>query len=375
MSKSKRLREGFTTGTAATAAAKAALLLLLKGESPSKVNVELPNAEHMSIEVLEYEPIDSEQAAAVVQKDAGDDPDATHKAHIRCQVRLSPSEPRGQITLKGGQGVGLITRPGLPVPVGEPAINPAPRKQISKCLAEVLLEENYPGGVQVTVECSGGEKIAQKTLNPRLGITGGISILGTRGTVKPFSLEAYKATITSGLDVARANAETTIALTTGGRSERFLKEMRPEIPWVSFIQVADFFAFSMQEAIAHGFRDIIWSCFFGKLLKMALGHAYTHAKKAAIDFDKVAGWCTACGLPDSLTDEVREANTGRHVLQIIQQSTLAPAIIEDIVRRSMQQARYFCGPEAELTYYVFDFEGNLLSTKTSRAELAGNNNQ
>lgn len=364
--KTKRLREGFTTGTAATAAAKAALVLLLRQERPLEISVELPNAEHRKIKIHEYQFLAADQAAAVVQKDAGDDPDATHRALIRCLVSLDPGAPKGQISLTGGPGVGLVTRPGLPVPVGEAAINPAPRKQICKALAQVLLKDNYEGGIEVSVQCVQGEQIARKTLNSRLGITGGISILGTRGTVKPFSLEAYKATITSGLDVARANGQTSIALTTGGRSERFLKELRPELPWVSFIQVADFFAFSMQEALKHGFRDIIWSCFFGKLLKMALGHAYTHAKKAAIDFEKVAKWCISSGLEPSLAAEVQKANTGRHVLQIIERSPVAETIIRDITRQSLDQARYFSGPQPDLTYYVFDFDAQLLYTLTSR---------
>ena len=158
--------------------------------------------------------------------------------------------------IEGGTGVGKVTRPGLPVPVGESAINPVPRRQIKEALLECLEEAGVRSAVSVTVEVANGEKIAKKTLNPRLGIIGGVSILGTRGTVKPFSNKAYKDTITMSMDVAKAEGLNAIVLSTGGRSERFLKELLPDFPETAFIQVADFFSFSFKEAAKRGFYAI-----------------------------------------------------------------------------------------------------------------------
>ena len=178
-------------------------------------------------------------------KDAGDDPDATHRAMILCTVHIFSKTPEDDVIIHGGRGVGRVTRPGLPVPVGESAINPVPRRQIRESVLEAMEETGLKGTVFVVIEVMNGERIAKKTLNPRLGIVGGISILGTRGTVKPFSNKAYRETITMSMDVARAAGLSCIALSTGGKSERYLEERRSDIPETAFIRVADFFAFSL----------------------------------------------------------------------------------------------------------------------------------
>jgi cobalt-precorrin-5B (C1)-methyltransferase len=237
------LRHGFTTGTAAAAAAKAAALHLREGRAPDAVDVPLPMGGRMTVAVLETRPEKDGVLAAVV-KDGGDDPDATHGAVIRAFVR--PVGGPG-IVLHGGQGVGLVTRPGLPVAVGEAAINPAPREQIRQAVAEAGLH-----GADVEIRVDRGEEIARKTFNPRLGIVGGISILGTRGTVKPFSNAAYQATIRQCLDVMAACGVERPCLTTGGRSERFLRQARPDTPETACVQVADFFFYSMREAGRRG---------------------------------------------------------------------------------------------------------------------------
>jgi len=243
-----RLREGFTTGTAAAAAAKAALIMLIQGRSISSIDVPLPREGRLLVP-LAHVVTRGDRAEALVIKDGGDDPDVTHRARIRAIVHRVITAGQTRVVIRGGSGVGRVTKPGLPVPVGEAAINPAPRRQIEAAILEALEETGEHGEIVVTIEVDDGESIALKTLNPRLGILGGISILGTRGTVKPFSNKAYKDTITMSLDVARAQGLSRVALATGGKSERLLRDLRPELPDPSWIQVGDFFAFSLREAV------------------------------------------------------------------------------------------------------------------------------
>ena len=331
----KRLREGFTTGSAAAAGAKAALLFLSGRKKIKKVNIPLPVGGRLNIPVESIEP-NGGGARATIIKDAGDDPDVTHRAKIRATVNFVQAIAGEDIIIRGGKGVGKVTRPGLPVPVGEPAINPTPRRQIREAVREGLTEGGLTGTVSVIIDVVDGEKIAKKTLNPRLGIIGGISILGTRGTVKPFSNEAYRETITASMDVAKAGEMTTIALSTGGKSEGFLKKQHPELPEYAFIQVADFFAFSLQEAVRRGFKDILYSCFFGKIIKMAQGNAYTHARESTIDFDLLAQWCGECTMKEEDTLRIKEANTGREVREIIRRDIHGEIIFKGIVNRAAQ---------------------------------------
>ena len=358
----KRLREGFTTGSSAAAGAKAALLFLSGKKRFKKVNIPLPVGGRLSIPVAQIERI-GQGARVTIIKDAGDDPDVTHKAKIRATVKFVQGKVGEEIIIKGGEGVGKVTRPGLPIPVGEPAINPAPRRQIREAVREGLTESGFRGTVSVTIDVVNGEKIAKKTLNPRLGIVGGISILGTRGTVKPFSNKAYRETITASMDVAKAGGLNMIALSTGGKSESFLKKEYPELSEVAFIQVADFFSFSLQEAVRRGFQDILYTCFFGKIIKMAQGHPYTHAKDSRIDFDLLAQWCGSLGMDEEKTIIIKKANTGREARGVIRGDVNGEIIFNDIVKRAIHSARTFAGPSPNITYYLFDFNGEVLATK------------
>jgi len=361
----KRLREGFTTGSAAAAGGKAALLFLTGQGVRKKVEIPLPLGGRLTIPVERVEAV-GKGAKATVVKDGGDDPDATNKARIMSTVRLFPGGNHGDVIIDGGTGVGKVTRRGLPVPVGESAINPVPRLQIKEAVLEGLKETGIRAAVSVTIEVENGEKIAKKTLNPRLGIIGGISILGTRGTVKPFSNKAYKDTITMSMDVARAGGLNVIALTTGGRSERFLKEQRPDLPETAFIQVADFFSFSLKEAAKKGFTDILYSCFFGKLVKMAQGYPYTHARKSRIDFGKLSEWCFSMGMDEEKARSIANANTAREALSIIKEEVQRDKIIHYATEKAISSARGFAGPGPDITYYLFDFGGDLLVARHSR---------
>jgi cobalt-precorrin-5B (C1)-methyltransferase len=303
---------------------------------------------------------------AAVVKDGGDDPDVTHRAVIRALVRRAPG---GGIVLRGGPGVGRVTRPGLPVAVGEPAINPAPRAQIRQAVAEALRDGNAgpTAGLDVEIRVDRGEEIALKTFNPRLGIVGGISILGTRGTVKPFSNAAYQATIRQCLDVMEAGGVARPCLTTGGRSERFLRQARPDTPETACVQVADFFFYSMREVGRRGFASVQWGVFFGKLVKQAQGHRYTHARSADLDLATLAGWCAECGFPDSVCAGVAAANTAMQVLGMVAPMPQAPALFALLTGRAAAFAREFGGRGLDVDYLLFDFDGRVLHDTSEAA--------
>jgi cobalt-precorrin-5B (C1)-methyltransferase len=359
----KPLRYGFTTGSAAAAGAKAGIFFLAGRGFVSEMDIPLPMGDRLTIPIAEVVG-NGNNCAVTVIKDGGDDPDVTHKIRIKSIVCLLPEGDPHNVTILGGEGVGKVTRPGLPVPVGESAINPAPREQIKSAVFEALKETGLKGSVSITIEAENGRKIAQKTLNPRLGIIGGISILGTRGTVKPFSNKAYKDTITVSMDVAKITGTSTIALTTGGRSERFLKEKLPTLPEIVFVQVADFFSFSLKEAAEKEFTDILYTCFFGKLVKMAQGFPYTHARKCEIDFHLLAHWCLSLKMKETSTKHVARANTAREALGIILDDSHGEGIVNEILYRALISARGFAGPLPDITYYLFDFGGALLGSKT-----------
>lgn len=358
-----RLREGFTTGTAAAAAAKAALTLLLKGDRLKATDVPLPREGRLVIPIAEIRPLENRSAEAEVIKDGGDDPDVTHNAVIRAIVSLSRSYDPLRLFILGGRGVGRVTRPGLPVPVGEAAINPAPRRQIEAAIHEVLEETGAGGEIIVTLEVDDGERIALKTLNPRLGILGGISILGTRGTVKPFSNRAYKDTISMSLDAARAQGLSVVAFSTGGKSERLLRGIVPDLPDSACIQVGDFFAFSLGQASSRGFKTILYSCFFGKLIKMAQGRLYTHAHKSRIDFGVLSSWCALSGIEKSSVQSVGKANTSREALERIKSDKAAGILLDFVLSRATETARSVAGPGIELVFHLFDFDETLLAER------------
>ena len=267
---SKTLREGFTTGSAATGAAMGALALLLGKERKTHCEVPLPPQEEdatsprgfLTIPIEDVQHISSLCAKACVRKDGGDDPDATHNALIEATVMRT--KDAGRIDIEGGEGVGRVTLPGLPVAVGEWAINPGPRRQLALGLRLMAQQWTYAGGIKVSISVPRGEDIARHTFNPRLGIVGGISILGTQGTVKPSSNDAWKATIAQGVHVAHATGCRTLCLATGRRSERLLLACYPELSPQAGVQVADFAEFSLQEAAKYDFERIVWGCFFGR---------------------------------------------------------------------------------------------------------------
>jgi cobalt-precorrin-5B (C1)-methyltransferase len=342
------LRTGFTTGTAAAAATKAAAVLIIHNAALREVDVPLPRGGRLVIPVASVWKL-PDGAEAVVIKDGGDDPDATHGAHIHAQVRLDEG---GEVHIHGGPGVGQVTRPGLVLPVGEAAINPVPRQQITAALREVLPH----GGAHITISVEDGEAIAQKTLNPRLGIVGGISILGTRGTVRPFSHGAYRATIRTEMAVARAAGVREVLLTTGGRSETFFRHHHPE-PWTA-IQVADHVAFALRQAAHQGMVRVHWALFLGKLIKQAQGMPCTHARFGGLDMGKLQRLAQDVGIDLPL----HLAPTALAAGQMLSSHPKAQSLYIRLMQEAARHAWAFARVPFHLGYTLFNFQGDILAT-------------
>jgi cobalt-precorrin-5B (C1)-methyltransferase len=346
------LRSGFTTGTAATAAALAAARLLAGETRPEKVRVRLPDDGRLTVPVAAGRLLKAGEAEATVIKEAGDDPDVTNGAVIGVRLRRLGGEG---LTLSGGLGVGRVTKPGLVLPPGEWAINPVPRAMLKTNLA------TFPGGLDAEIFVENGVELAARTLNPRLGIVGGLSILGTTGLVKPFSHEAYLATIDSALSLARAAGLREVVLTTGRQSEKLARTGRPDLTEAAFVQIADFFGVSLKKAAAGGFTTISLAVFFGKAVKQAAGLANTHAHRRDQDPALLADWLTGLAPPNVLA-RAAQAVTAREALEILKGAGLARPAAEAVAARVLASARLWAGPGPRLRLTLFNYDGEPLAS-------------
>ncbi|WP_263768542.1 cobalt-precorrin-5B (C(1))-methyltransferase [Propionivibrio soli] len=351
-------RSGFTTGACAAAAARAATIGLVTGEVPASVVCRLPNGQEVAFAVTEPR-VDAETAHAVIIKDAGDDPDATNGAHLTADVRCLRGLT-GEIVLRGGSGVGVVTREGLGLEVGGPAINPVPCRNIAdnvRAVAGALLDRD---GLEVTISVPGGEEMAKKTLNARLGILGGISILGTTGIVRPYSTAAFRASVVQAVDVAASQGRQDIVFTTGGRSEKFAMRQLPELDEVCFVQMGDFVKVAFQTAIKRRLARIYVGAMAGKLTKMAQGLAVTHAWKAEVDRDLLADCAQQVGAPADLVEEIRAAETARFAAERLDALGLAVDFHRALARRAMRSLKTCYPGPYRLTMLVCDFEGQFI---------------
>ncbi len=307
------LRSGFTTGACAAAATKAALLALIGQQRVGQVSIELPTGAAVTFTMLSSSHTATEGSASVI-KDAGDDPDVTHGAEIAS--RVSWADTPG-VTFRRGIGVGLVTRKGLPVPPGEPAINPAPRRLIADTVARVLEENGLTGrGVVVEIAVPRGEELAKKTFNPRLGIVGGISILGTTGIVVPYSTAAWLASVTQEIDVAAAQGLRRLVLTVGARGERLAQQLFP-LPQEAFIQVGPFLGDALRHCARAGIEQVILAAMIGKLAKFAAGNESVHSTSSRQDFAFLAETARTAGARPDLIEQIARANTGQEVADLI----------------------------------------------------------
>ncbi|MDQ0379571.1 cobalt-precorrin-5B (C(1))-methyltransferase [Amycolatopsis thermophila] len=303
------MRYGWTTGACATAATTAAYTALLTGEFPDPVEVHLPQGRRPAF-ALATERLDAGSATAGVIKDAGDDPDVTHGALILSTV--SRGEPGSGVAFRAGAGVGTVTLPGLPLPVGEPAINPVPRRLMTEAVQRVAAEFGDAGDVVVEISVPEGEELARRTWNPRLGIVGGLSILGTTGVVVPYSCSAWIDSIRRGVDVARALGHAHVAGATGSTSERVVAE-RYGLPETALLDMGDFAGAVLKYVKRHPVPRLTIAGGFAKMSKLAAGHLDLHSKRSQVDLALLASLA-----PGELAAQIREANTALHALQLSQ---------------------------------------------------------
>jgi cobalt-precorrin-5B (C1)-methyltransferase len=303
------LRFGYTTGACATAATRGALLALIHQRRFAKARIRLPIGKQVTFRLHTCSYTTDEGRSSVI-KDAGDDPDVTHQAEI-C-ARVTWHEHPG-VYFARGPGVGLVTRAGLPVPPGEPAINPVPRRMLTETVHAILAHtRNTNRGVVVEISVPHGEELAKKTLNPRLGIIGGISILGTTGIVVPYSTAAWEASVVQNIDVAVAQGCEHLVFVVGGRGERFAQRLFA-LPDIAFVQIADFFGLAFRHAAKARARHVTLASMVGKLAKFAAGHESVHSRESAQDFSFLARVVAEAGAATSLSTRILHANTAQEV--------------------------------------------------------------
>ncbi len=418
MTQGQGLREGFSSGTCACAAALAALRKLCAFTDSGLVSVPLPPFESASdgttkprawmeipLETSAYglapdllmaqkcgpeqwlsERIaqSSAQAYAVVCKDGGDDPDVTNGALISASILRFDTPPEGLLNasafvqdsarqlclgleIEGGPGIGRVTLPGLGLAPGQAAINPVPRAQIHFALEQELgrIQEltkpaqTNPFWLSLIISVKNGAEMAGKTMNPRLGIIGGISILGTQGTVRPFSNDAWRKSIVQGMEVARALGARHLCLSSGRRSERLLQGLYPDLAPQAFIQAADFIQFSLQSAGKLPFENIVWGSFFAKLLKLAQGHANSHASQSCLDFISLAKLGEELGL--ACTSEIAGSLTAAQALEYILDDARGNRLLEHILDQAAEKAAEFAGRAVKV--HLFHIDGRELGQK------------
>jgi cobalt-precorrin-5B (C1)-methyltransferase len=340
------LRRGWTTGTCASAAAKAAAIGLCTGTRPETVEVGLPDGQRVSFPV-EAGP-SGEPSEAVVVKDAGDDPDCTDGARMTAVVAFADAEGH---ELHAGDGIGTITLPGLGLTVGAPAINPVPRQMILAALGEVT---DRP--LVVTFSVPGGHQMATKTTNERLGIIGGISILGTTGIVKPFSTASYRASVVQQVDVAAAQGHDRIVLATGSRSEAFVFSTWPDIAPVCVVEVGDFTGIALRRAAGAGMRQASFVGMAGKITKLAAGVMMTHFHRSTVDTELLAEVAQLTGAPPEIVAAATETATARHFYEVcVAAGVLEP--LHELCRRAAINCRTHVAGALTVDVHMVDFDG------------------
>lgn len=349
------LRRGWTTGACAAAAAKAATAALLSGDFPDPVEIALPSGRRVAFALARHD-LAGDRAAAAIVKDAGDDPDVTHGALVTATVRRGA--PGSGVTYKRGAGVGLVTRPGLPIPAGEPAINPVPRKMIAASVREAA---GGAADIEVEISVPGGEKMAERTLNPRLGILGGISILGTTGIVIPYSCSSWIHSIHRGIDVARAMGFAHVSGATGNASEIAAQKLH-SLHEVQLIDMGDFAGGMLKYLRDHPVARVTVAGGVAKMTKLAQGMLDLHSSRGAADLDALAGVAEKSGASPGLAARIRAANT---VAEAFSLAAAEGIPLGDAIAAAAwtTAAAVLKGTGIELELLVFNRDGALMGKK------------
>ena len=347
------LRSGLTTGSCATATSLAAARLLLAGEVNDAIEITLPKGKQVQMR-LEFCRLLEGGAEAGTIKDAGDDPDVTHGALLYSQVRLI-SEPG--VRFVAGPGVGTVTRPGLVLGVGEPAINPVPRRMMTEHLTRLAAEVSYAGGFEVTVCVDNGSELALKTMNPRLGILGGLSILGTSGIVRPFSCAAYIASIHQGIDVAKTNGYSHIAACTGNASEDTMRRVY-DLPDIALIEMGDFVGAVLKHLRKVPVSKLSLCGGFGKISKLAAGHMDLHSRHSSINLEQLAQWAADVGADAELQQKIREANTSQQALAMA--AAVGVALGDAVCQHALDFASSVVPAQVQVEVFAIDRQGGIV---------------
>lgn len=350
-----RLREGYTTGACAAAAARAAARALITGHPVTEIAIDLPAKKGVTFQMVRCE-LEPGRVTCGTVKDAGDDPDVTHGAEIQAAVEWCDAPG---VSISGGEGVGVVTKPGLSLPIGEPAINAGPRRMIARAVAEEMGDILDKRGLKVTIAVPGGEEIAQETVNPRLGIIGGISILGTTGIVKPYSQSAYRASIYVELKVAARNGVPQAVLSTGNRSEEYTRRRYPHWSEMGFVQVGDHIGYGLKQARRLRFPLVVVVGMVGKLSKLAQGRMQTHVSEGGIDRDFLAEVAGRLGAGDHLVECIRSANTAHHI-QVMLRRAGVEGLEQQLAELSAERASEFLDGAVDVEVLLYDIKGDLL---------------
>lgn len=350
------LRTGWTTGACATAATTAAWTALLTGEFPDPVTITLPRGQTPAFALTDEQLPGDGSALAAITKDAGDDPDVTHGAVVWARVRRGA--PGTGVVFVGGAGVGTVTKPGLPLAVGEPAINPVPRSMMAAAVQQVSTTCGAAADAVVEVGVRGGEEIAGRTWNPRLGILGGLSILGTTGVVIPYSCSAWIDSIRRGVDVARAGGRTHVAGCTGSTSEDTVRRLHG-LPLDAMLDMGDFVGAVLKYVRGHPVPRLTVGGGIGKLAKLADGHLDLHSARSRVDLDLLARLALSVGADDALAERVREGNSALDALQVC---TAAAVPLGDAVAAGAreQALRVLDGAPVAVDVVVIDRAGTVV---------------
>jgi cobalt-precorrin-5B (C1)-methyltransferase len=351
-----QLRKGWTTGACATAATKAALTALLSGEFPDPVTISLPKGQTPSF-ALATEELTPEHAFAGIIKDAGDDPDVTHLAMICSKVEFAGKG--AGITFAAGNGVGTVTKPGLPVAVGEPAINPVPRAMMIGVVEQLCERHNIVPDIKITISVPDGEALAQKTWNPRLGIIGGLSILGTTGIVNPFSCSAWIHSIQSGIDVSRATGITHVLGATGSTSEAAAAKLY-NFSQSAVLDMGDFAGGLLKYLRKNPIAKLTLAGGFAKFSKLAQGAMDLHSGRSQVDMNWLADHSRQLGAEDRLVNNIRQANTALQVLDLTRKTNID--LPETVARQAQKQALAILrGAPVEVEVIVVSRGGEILA--------------
>lgn len=352
------LHHGYTTGACATAAAKAALVALLTLEEQTESPITLPSGEIITLPVAETTWTDKTATCTVV-KDAGDDPDVTNGSRIVATVAFPTGSDSSGIRFIAGPGVGTVTLPGLGLEVGGPAINATPRKMITDELVAVLKRfgQKEPAALTVTISVPGGEELAKKTFNPKLGIVGGISIIGTSGIVRPFSTDAFIASIRKEAEVAKAIGCTTLIINSGAKSERYLKARFPELPPQAFVHYGNFIGETLKIAATLGFPQVVMGIMLGKAVKLAEGFLDTHSKKVVMNKEFLKELAREAGCPEASVRSIDTITLARELWQLIPSWEQA-AFFHLLLKKCNQHCALLL-PQGKLSILLITEEGNI----------------